>query len=100
MQSKKCASILSILVSTSVAIALASSIAEAGIKPKAGSYKTMTATIVLRINEAVVSEFRKAWRISGGAAEKLKAQSYCIKLLRAEYRPSPWAKPISAGSSQ
>lgn len=72
MQSKKCASILSILVSTSVAIALASSIGEAGVRPKAGSYKTMTATIVLRIDEAVVSEFRKAWRISGGGSGEIE----------------------------
>jgi hypothetical protein len=72
MQSKKCTSILSILASTSLAIALASSVGEGLAKTKASSYKTMTATIVSRINEAVVTEFRKAWRISGGGSGEIE----------------------------
>jgi hypothetical protein len=72
MQRKKCALILSILVSTSVAIALAGSVGEALAKTKASTYKTMTAAIVSRINEAVVTEFRKAWRVSGGGSGEIE----------------------------
>ena len=61
---KKCASILSILVSASVTIALASSVGEALAKAKARSYKTMTATVIARINESAVEEFIKAWKVS------------------------------------
>jgi len=70
MQRIKCASILSILVSASVTIALADSVGEALAKAKAGSCKTTTAALVARITEAVVEEFEKAWRVSGcGIAE-------------------------------
>jgi hypothetical protein len=66
MQSKKCASIVSILVSASVTIAVASSVGEALAKAKTRPYKTTTATVVARINKAVVEEFRNAWTGSGG----------------------------------
>ena len=65
-------SILSILASISVAIALASSIAETLAKIRASSYKTMTATIISTITEAVVTEFRNAWRISGGGSGEIE----------------------------
>jgi hypothetical protein len=65
-------SILLILVSVGVAIALASSIGEALAKTRASSYKTMAATIVSRVNEAVVTEFRKAWRMSGRGSGEIE----------------------------
>ena len=72
MYSKQRASILSILVSASVTIALASSVGESLAKAKARAYKTTTAAIVARINEAVVEEFRKAWRVSGGGSGEIE----------------------------
>ncbi len=98
MQSKKCASILSILVSTSVTIALASSGGEALAKAKARSYKTTTATVVAGINKAVVEEFKKGGSRVGGA-EKLRARSCCTRPRMAQYQPGLKAKPISAGAS-
>jgi hypothetical protein len=51
-------------------IALADSVSEVPAKEKTRTYKTMTAIIVAGINDAVVEEFRKAWRVSGcGIAE-------------------------------
>jgi hypothetical protein len=72
MQSNKCASILSVLVSTSVTIALAGSVGEALAKAKARSYKTTTATVVAGINKAVVEEFKKAWRVSRGGSGEIE----------------------------
>jgi hypothetical protein len=48
------------------------SVGEALAKAKARSYKTTTATVVARINEAIVEEFRKAWRVSGGGSGEIE----------------------------
>jgi len=65
MPRNKCASILSTLVSVSMTIALAGTAGKALAQGKATSCKTTTADVVARINEAVIEEFRKAWRVSG-----------------------------------
>ena len=72
MQSNARISILSILLCTSFTIALVGPLGEALAKTKVSFYKTMTAAIVSRINEAVVIEFVKAWRISGGGSGEIE----------------------------
>ena len=64
MQRNRCTSIVSILLSATMAIAFASSAGEALGQEKTKSCKATTASVVARINEAVVEEFRKAWRVS------------------------------------
>lgn len=79
MQRNRCASIISTLVSASMTIAFASSAGEALAKEKTRSCKATTASVVSRINEAVVVEFGKAWRVSGcGIGEIEGAVLLCL----------------------
>lgn len=79
MPRNKCASIVSVLLSASMTIARTDSAGEALAKEKTRSCKTMPAIIVAGINEAVVEEFRKAWRVSGcGIGEIEGAVLLCL----------------------
>ena len=82
--------VLSILVSTNVMVAISGSFSESLGQTRATRYSATTCTLPGRISEAVVAEFRKAWRISGGGIGEIEG----AVLLYQNADGSIWARAL------